>query len=50
MTVAQIAKVREKISDGDKEFEDLDDAMEEIPEEDFEEEVTLPKEEEEDED
>ena len=49
-TVAQIAKVREKISDGDKEFEDLDDAMEEIPEEDFEEEVTLPKEEEEDED
>ena len=50
VTVAQIAKVREKISDGDKEFEDLDDAMEEIPEEDFEEEVTLPKEEEEDED
>ena len=33
VTVAQIAKVREKISDGDKEFENLDDAMEDIPEE-----------------
>lgn len=42
--VAQIAKVREKISTGDQEFENIDDAMEEISEE---EEITLPKEEEE---
>ena len=55
--VAQIAKVREKVSNGDQEFENPDDAMEEIAEEekmsladDFDdEEVTLPKEEEEDE-
>ena len=54
--VAQIAKVREKVSNGDQEFENPDDAMEEIEEEkisladDFDdEEVTLPKEEEEDE-
>ena len=33
VTVAQIAKVREKVSDGDHEFENIDDAMEEIPEE-----------------
>ena len=52
--VAQIAKVREKVSNGDQEFENPDDAMEEIPEEeknlsfdDEDEEVTLPKEEEE---
>ena len=32
VTVAQIAKVREKVSDGDHEFENIDDAMEEIPE------------------
>ena len=51
--VAQIAKVREKVSNGDQEFENPDDAMEEIPEEeknlsfdDEDEEVTLPKEEE----
>lgn len=42
--VAQIAKVREKVSNGDKEFDNVDDALEDIPEE---EEVTLPKEEEE---
>ncbi len=57
VTVAQIAKVREKISDGDHEFENIDDAMEDIPEQDvsdreidsdfFDEDVTLPKEEEE---
>ncbi len=53
VTVAQIAKVREKISDGSQEFENIEDAMEEIPEEeknivyDVDEEVTLPKEEEE---
>ena len=41
--VAQIAKVRERVSNGDQEFENPDDAMEEITEED--EEVTLPKEE-----
>ncbi len=40
--VAQIAKVREKVSNGDQEFENLDDAMETIPDE----EITLPKEEE----
>ncbi len=54
--VAQIAKVREKVSNGDQEFENPDDAMEEIPEEeknlsfdDEDEEMTLPKEEEEEE-
>ncbi len=61
--VAQIAKVREKVSDGDHEFENIDDAMEEITEqdtayqeavlsdfgEDEDEEVTLPKEEEDEE-
>lgn len=31
--VAQIAKVREKISNGEQEFENAEDAMEEIPEE-----------------
>lgn len=31
--VAQIAKVREKISNGDQEFENIEDAMEDIPEE-----------------
>jgi DNA gyrase subunit A len=44
--VARMAKVREKISNGDKEFDNVDDAMEDIPEdEDYIEEVTLPKEE-----
>ncbi len=54
VTVAQIAKVREKVSNGDQEFENLDDALEEIPDQDMssldfdeDEEVTLPKEEEE---
>ena len=54
VTVAQIAKVREKVSNGDHEFENIDDALEEIPEQDMnslnfdaDEEVTLPKEEEE---
>ena len=55
--VAKIAKVREKISNGEEEFENIDDAMEEIPEEekynlpdDFDDwkELNLPKEEEED--
>ena len=31
--VAKIAKVREKLSDGNQEFENIDDALEEIPEE-----------------
>lgn len=31
--VAQIAKVREKVSNGDKEFDNVDDALENIPEE-----------------
>ena len=31
--VAQIAKVREKVSNGEQEFENVEDAMEEIPEE-----------------
>ena len=55
VTVAQIAKVREKVSDGDQEFENIDDAMEDIPEEEIisqnmedDEEITLPKEEDED--
>ncbi|RKI92018.1 DNA gyrase subunit A [Parablautia intestinalis] len=55
VTVAQIAKVREKVSDGDHEIENIDDAMEDIPEQDiskldtdfFEDDVTLSIEEEE---
>lgn len=31
--VAQIAKVRERVSDGNQEFENIEDALEEIPEE-----------------
>ena len=55
--VAKIAKVREKISNGEEEFENIDDAMEEIPEdkkynipEDIDDgkELNLPREEEED--
>lgn len=34
--VAKIAKVREKISNGEEEFENIDDAMEEIPAEKYE--------------
>lgn len=34
--VAQIAKVREKISNGDQEFSDVNDALEEILEENLE--------------
>ena len=49
--VAKIAKVRERVSNGDQEFENIEDAMEEIPEEEMnpaaEEEITLPVEEEE---
>ena len=48
--VAKIAKVREKISDGNQEYDNIEDAMAEIPEDaDFsdDEEVTLPKEDEE---
>ena len=53
--MAKIAKVREKISNGEEEFENIDDAMEEIPEEekynileDYDDgkELNLPKEEE----
>ena len=54
--VAQIAKVREKVSKDDQEFDNVDDAMENIPEEerfpemeDEDEEVTLPVEDPEDE-
>lgn len=52
--VAKIAKVREKLSDGNQEFENIEDAMEDIPEEeiynipedvDDGKEVSLPKEE-----
>ena len=46
--VARIAKVREKVSDGNQEFENLDDAMENIEKEE-EEEIILPTEEPEDE-
>ena len=49
--VAKIAKVREKLSDGNQEFENIEDAMEDIPEEekynipdDSDEEITLPTE------
>ena len=46
VTVAQIAKVREKISDGNQEFDDIDQAAESMPEiqdsSASEEEVTLP--------
>ncbi|MCM1122241.1 MAG: DNA gyrase subunit A [Eubacterium sp.] len=52
--VAKIAKVREKLSDGNQEYENIEDAMEDIPEEEkyhipdlSEEEVILPTEEEE---
>ncbi len=47
--VAKIAKVREKVSDGNQEFENIDDAMEEIPEDEKygdisdDNEVTLPE-------
>ena len=51
--VAKIAKVREKVSNGNQEFENLEDALEDIPEEeknpiipdDEDEDVTLPVEE-----
>ncbi|MDE6846419.1 MAG: DNA gyrase subunit A [Lachnospiraceae bacterium] len=49
--VAKIAKVREKLSDGNQEYENIEDAMEDIPEDekynipnDPDEEVTLPTE------
>ena len=54
--VAQIAKVREKISNGDQEFDNVDDALEDIPEgemsteafvEDDDKEIKFPKEEDE---
>ena len=54
VTVAQIAKVREKVFNGDHEIENIDDEMEEISDQnldsyddDEEEEITLPVEEEE---
>mgnify|MGYP003295587957 CR=1 FL=1 len=47
-----VEHVREKISDGNQEFDNMEDAMEDIPEQELnyeeEEEVTLPKEEDED--
>ena len=59
VTVAQIAKVREKVSDGNQEFDDVDDAMEDVSkpsevdqEEDddpAEEHITMPEETEEEE-
>ena len=53
VTVAQIAKVREKVSDGNQEFDDVDEAAEEIEAEEQAEEaqehVTIPEETEEDE-
>ena len=59
VTVAQIAKVREKVSDGNQEFDDVDDALEDVSkpsevdqEEDddpAEEHITMPEETEEDE-
>ena len=49
VTVAKIAKVREKVSNGNQEFENFEDAMEKIEDQEKseEEEVNLPKEEEE---
>ena len=49
VTVAKIAKVREKVSNGNQEFENFEDAMETIEDQERseEEEVNLPKEEEE---
>ncbi|MBQ0036001.1 MAG: DNA gyrase subunit A [Firmicutes bacterium] len=49
VTVAKIAKVREKVSDGSQEYDNIDEALEDIPEQDsyFDDEVTLPVEEEE---
>ena len=47
--VAQIAKVREKVSDGDQEIENIEDALEEFPDVEDEEEVIFPTEEPEDE-
>lgn len=53
VSVAQIAKVREKVSDGNQEFDDVDEAVEEIEAEEQaeaeEEHVTMPEETEEDE-
>ena len=56
VTVAQIAKVREKVSDGVSEFDNVDDALEDIPEQeiidddfDEDEDMIFPKEEDEDE-
>ena len=55
ITVAKIAKVREKVSNGNQEFENIDDALEDIPEEERnpiivddeeDEEIILPTEEE----
>ena len=49
--VAQIAKVREKVSDGNTEFDNVDDALEDIPEEEYnseefnDEDMIFPKEE-----
>lgn len=47
--VAQIAKVREKVSDGNKEFDNIEDALEVIPDEEdgYEENLIMPTEEEE---
>ena len=42
--VAQIAKVREKISNGEQEFDNVDDAMEDIPDESISEKTAFPEE------
>ena len=49
VTIAKIAKVREKLSDGNQEFDDIDEAVEVMDIDEEEEEITLPVEEEEDE-
>ena len=58
ITVAKIAKVREKVSNGNQEFENIDDALEDIPEDEKnpviiddeeDEEIILPTEEEDEE-
>ena len=52
--VAKIAKVREKVSNGDQEFENVDEALEDLPQEDYDsyiddedKEINMPHEEEE---
>lgn len=42
--VAKIAKVREKVSDGNQEYENIDDALEDIPEEERNRKIEIPDE------